>query len=53
VLLSTFQAIEEEALVSLEPDWDLDLEECSNDENSILVVLDAQSEQRMVGTIDL
>jgi hypothetical protein len=52
-LLSLFQGIEEEASVSSEPDWDSDLKGCSNDKNSILIVLDAQFEWRMVDTIDL
>jgi hypothetical protein len=39
--------------VSSEPDWDLDLEGCSNNEKSNLGVLDAQFERRMVDTIDL
>jgi hypothetical protein len=53
VLLSTFQGIEEEASVSSEPDWDSDLEGCSNDKNFNLGVSDAQFERRMVDTIDL
>jgi hypothetical protein len=39
--------------VSSEPDWDSDLEGCSDDENSILGVSDTQFERRMVDTIDL
>jgi hypothetical protein len=53
VLLATFQGIDEEALVTSEPDWDSNFEEGSNDEDSILGVLDAQFKQRMVDTIDL
>jgi hypothetical protein len=53
VLLSTFQGIAEEALVSSEPDWNSDWEGCSDDGDSNSSVPDAQSERRMVVTIDL
>jgi hypothetical protein len=48
-----FQGVNKEALVSSEPDWDSNLEEGSNDEDSILGISNAQIEWRMVDTIDL
>jgi hypothetical protein len=48
-----FQGVDKEALVSSEPDWDSNLEEGSNDEDSILGISNAQIEWRMVDTIDL
>ena len=52
-LLSSFQGINEEASVSSEPDWESDLEGCTDDENSNLGVFDEQFERQMVDTIDL
>ena len=48
-----FQGIDEEALVSLEPDWDSDFEEGSENKNSFSGILNKQFEWRMVDTIDL